>query len=40
MDLKGICVNMRNWIGLVQEKNYWKTTLNSSLNFWVSLARY
>ena len=31
MDLKRIGVNTRNWIGSVQDKDYWRALVNAAL---------
>jgi hypothetical protein len=38
MDLKEIGVNLRNGIDSVQDRDYWRTHMNSALNRHVSLA--
>ena len=32
MDLKKIGINMRNWVDLTQDRNYWRTLVNATLN--------
>ena len=32
MDLKEVNINMRNWVDLAQDKNYWRTLVNAALN--------
>ena len=36
IDLKEICVNMRNWVNSAQDKDYWGVLVNAALNFRVS----
>jgi hypothetical protein len=33
MDLKEIGINTRNWVVLVQDRNYWRALVNAALNF-------
>jgi hypothetical protein len=35
MELKEIGINTWNWVGSAQYKDYWKTLVNVTLNFWV-----
>ena len=35
MDLKEIAVNMRNWIDLAQNRDYWRALVNAALNLQV-----
>ena len=32
MNLKEICANRRNWIDLAQDRDYWRTFVNATLN--------
>ena len=32
MDLKGIGINKRNWVYLVQDRDYWRALVNATLN--------
>ena len=32
MGLKEICINTRNWVDSSQDRNYWRTLVNSALN--------
>jgi hypothetical protein len=32
INLKEICVNMRNWVDLAQDIDYWKAFVNAALN--------
>ena len=32
MDPKGIVVHVRYWVGLTQDKDYWKAIVNTALN--------
>ena len=36
MDLKGICINARNWVDLAQDRDYWRGIVNTVLNTPVS----
>ena len=36
MDLKEIVINMRNWVGSAQDRDYWRALVNVTLNLWVS----
>ena len=36
MDLKEICINTRNWVGSVQDRDYWRALVNVALNLRVS----
>ena len=29
MDLKGICINTRNWVDSAQDRDYWSALLNA-----------
>ena len=33
MDLKEIGVNMRNWVDLAQDRDYWRALVNAALKF-------
>ena len=33
MDLKEIGINTRNWVDPVQDRDYWRTLMNATLNF-------
>ena len=33
MDLKEIGINTRNWVDSTQNKDYWRTLVNATLNF-------
>ena len=35
MDLKEIGTNTRNWVDSVQDRDYWRTLVNATLNFQV-----
>ena len=35
MDLKKIGINMRNWVDLTQDRDYWRTLVNAALNSWI-----
>ena len=35
IDLKEICINMRNWVDSAQERDYWRALVNAALNFQV-----
>ena len=35
MDLKEIEINMRNWVDLAQDKDYWRALVNEALNLQV-----
>ena len=35
MDFKEIGINTRNWVGLAQDRDYWKVLVNAALNLWV-----
>ena len=35
MDLKGICINMRNWVDSAQDVDYWRALVNAALNLWI-----
>ena len=37
MDLKEIGINMRNWIDLAQDRDYWRALMNVALNLWIPL---
>ena len=32
MDLKEVCINMRNWIEFAQDRDYWRALVNVALN--------
>ena len=32
MDLKEICINMRNWVVSTQDRDYWRAPMNVALN--------
>jgi hypothetical protein len=32
MDLKENCINMRNWVGSAQDRDYWRALVNAALN--------
>ena len=32
MDLKELGINMRNWVDLVQDRDYWRALVNVALN--------
>ena len=32
MDLKEIGINTRNWVDLVQDRDYWRSLVNAALN--------
>ena len=32
MDLKELRINMRNWVDLAQDRDYWKALVNAALN--------
>ena len=38
MDLKEIGINMRNWVDLAQDRNYWRALVNVALNLRVPEA--
>ena len=33
--LKQIGINTRNWVGSVQDRDYWRALVNAALNLWV-----
>ena len=35
MDLEEVGINAGNWVGLAQDRNYWRAPLNTALNLWV-----
>ena len=35
MDLKEIGINMRNWVDLAQDRDYWRALVDVALNLWV-----
>ena len=37
MDLNEIGVNVRSWIDLAQDRDYWRALVNVALNLWVLL---
>ena len=36
MDLKEMVINMRNWIDMAQDRDYWRALVNTALNLRVS----
>ena len=38
MGLKEVGVNTRNWIGLIRDRDYWRTLVNAELNLRVPFA--
>ena len=32
MDLEVICINAGNWVGLTQDRDYWRALVNAALN--------
>ena len=32
MDLKEICINTRNWVNSAQDRDYWRSLVNATLN--------
>ena len=32
MEVKEIVINMRNWVDLAQDRDYWKVLVNATLN--------
>ena len=34
-DLKEIGINMRNWVDLSKDRDYWSALVNAALNLWV-----
>jgi hypothetical protein len=32
MDLKEIYINTKNWVDLVQDRDYWRALVNAALN--------
>ena len=38
MDLKEVGITMRNWVHLVQDRDYWSALVNAALNLQVSYA--
>ena len=36
MDLKEIGINTRNWVDLAQDRDYWRTYVNATLNLRVT----
>ena len=36
IDLEQMCVNMRNWITLAEDRDYWRALINAALNLQVS----
>ena len=39
MDLKEIYINMRNWVDLAQDSDYWRALVNAALNLQVPLCQ-
>ena len=35
MHFKEIGINMRNWVDLAQDRNYWRALVDVALNLWV-----
>ena len=35
MDLKGIDINMKNWVDSAQDRHYWRALVNAAFNLWV-----
>ena len=35
MDLEEIGMNVGNWVGLAQDRDYWRALVNLILNLWV-----
>jgi hypothetical protein len=35
MDFKEIRINMRNWVGLAQDRDRWRALVNVAMNLWV-----
>ena len=35
MDLKEIGINTRNWVGLAEDRDYWRALVNVALNLQV-----
>jgi hypothetical protein len=38
MDLKEICIDMRNWVDSAQDRDYWRALVNAALNLRVPQA--
>ena len=38
LDLNEIGINMRNWVDLAQDRDYWRALVNVKLNLQVPLA--
>ena len=38
MDLKGICMNTRNWVDSAQDRDYWRALVNAALKLRVPWA--
>ena len=36
MDFKDIGINRRNWVHSAQDRDFWRTLVNSTLNLWVT----
>ena len=36
IDPKEMDVNMRNWIALTQDMDYWRALVNAALDLWVA----
>ena len=32
VDLKEICINVRNWVDSAEDRDYWRSILNAALN--------
>ena len=32
LDIKELDINMRNWVALVQDRNYWRAPVNAALH--------
>ena len=37
MDLKEIDINIRNWVDLAQDRDYWRALVNAALNLQVCI---
>ena len=40
MDLKEIDINMRNWVDLAQDSDYWRVLVNAALNVQNNKVQY